>query len=277
MKDKDKKFNEVFLFSGKDLILGNNVIVKHPTIEDILSLTDDENSFSIYWNLASTLMCDPYSYMVMLDDMGIDYSTQDCFDVFLMQWKQSWDNYKKNPEYFEQNHISPVLNITLALTFFLGEHQFDVRDLTDKDGNTQSVIIDLNSIKDNKCSYIINRNMFNRMADFISAINCINKSDQIHPKNDSYKKMLIDDMRDEIKKQANKHNTNDYGEYVGNIMRAICFCGNGSISIFNVNQCHIYQLLKGFNMFIKKDNVGHLMNGQYDLSKMSKKELNWFE
>ena len=90
--------------------------------------------------------------------------------------------------------------------------------------------------------------------------------------------MLIDDMRDEIKKQSKKKkNDSDYGEYIGNIMRAVCFCGNGSISVFNINQCHIYPLLKGFNMFIKKDNVDHLMNGQYDLSKISKKELDWFE
>ena len=278
MADKDKKFSEGFLFSGKDLKLSEGIYVKHPTIENILSFTGDENSFSIYYSLASLLMCDPYEYMVMLDDMGFDYSTQDYFDVFLMQWKRCWDNYKANPEIFEQNHILPVYNIVIALCFFLGEHKFDIQNLRYENGEVKPVIVDLNSIKDNKCNYIIDRNMFNRMAEFISAINCVDKSKQLDLKKASYRKLYIKQQRDELRERAKKKtNDSDYGEYIGNIMRAVCFCGNGSISVFNVNQCHIYPLLKGFNMFIKKDNVDHLMNGQYDLSKISKKELDWFE
>lgn len=277
MTDKDKKFSEAFLFSGKDLALGNGVSVKHPTIEDILGITGDEKSFEIYISLANLLMCDPYNYMVMLDDMGIDYSTQDCFDVFLMQWKQSIDNYKKNPEFFEQNHLSPVYNIVIALQFFLGKHNFKVVNIKDNDGSIIPAIIDIDSVKDNQCGYVIDRNMFNKMAEFISAINCIDKSKQIHPKNDNFKKLLIDDMRDEIKKNSKKHNDTNYSDYIGKIMEALCFCGNGGINTFNINQVHLYQLLIGFNKFIKKDNVDHLMNGQYDLSKISKSELNWFD
>ena len=70
----DITFSEGFLFSGKDLFLDKNVIVKHPSIENILSITNDETSFDIYWNMVNTLMCDPYTHMVMLDDLGIDFT-----------------------------------------------------------------------------------------------------------------------------------------------------------------------------------------------------------
>ena len=67
------KINKGFLSSGKDLKLDENVVVKHPTIEEIENIDDTIYSIEHYWQLANLLMCDPYENMVVLDDLGINY------------------------------------------------------------------------------------------------------------------------------------------------------------------------------------------------------------
>jgi len=275
----DITFSEGFLFSGKDLFLDKNVIVKHPSIENILSITNDETSFDIYWNMVNTLMCDPYTHMVMLDDLGIDYEKIDAFDVFVLKWKDLIKQYQDDKQKFDALGIHPLYNVLVSLSFFLGEHNFELCRLENEDGELETILCDKNSIEDGICYYMINRNMFNRMAEFICSIHHIDKSDQIHPENDNFKKMLIEDMRDELKSKSRKKQDtkNTFGEYIGKIMKATCSCGNGGISVFNVNDVKIYQLLSGFNMFVKKNSVDRLFNGQYDLSKLNQKELNWFD
>jgi len=277
MIDKDKKFSEAFLFSGHDLALGNGVFVKHPTIESILDYSHDEHGLENYCSSINALICDPYDYMVMLDDMGIDYEEVDNFDVFCYLWNKCYQDYDNNKELFDLLKIHPVDYIKKALRFFLGKHNFGMSSMlfqTKDKPIKDKVLVDIDLIHDGVCDYVINRNMFCKMSEFISEINGIDKSQQIHTK---HKKALIEYMRDEIKRNHDKHNDTDYSDYIGKIMEAVCFCGNGGITTFNINQVHIYQLITGFSKFIKKDNVDHLMNGQYDLSKISKKELNWID
>jgi hypothetical protein len=217
--------------------------------------------------------------MVMLDDMGLDYEKTDSFDVFVLQWKDSIKQYQENKEQFDKFGISPLHNILSSLKFFLGEHNFELRPLEINEGELETVLCDVNDIKDGVCYYIITRQMFNRMAEFICSIHHIDKSDQIHPETESFKKMLIEDMRDELKSKAKKKQDpkKSFGEYIGKVMKATCSCGNGGISVFNVNDVKMYQLISGFNMFFKKENVNRLFNGQYDLSKLNKKDLEWFD
>jgi hypothetical protein len=284
MKDNNKKFSESFLFSGKKLKLADGIYVNHPIIEDILNYSNDEHGFDNYCNGINVLVCDPYDYMVMLDDMGIDYEDADNFDVFCILWNKCFENYEKNKELFDLLNAHPIDYVKKALTFFLGKHNFNMSSmLFQSNGKTvkDKILVDADLIHKDKhgkdvCDYVITRYMFNNMSEFISEINGIDKSEQIHPQNQSYKKMLIEDMRDELKKTKKKHNDMDYSNYMGKVMEAVCGCGNGGITVFNINQVHIYQLLIGFSKFIKKNNVDHLMNGQYDLSKISKKELDWF-
>lgn len=285
MTDKDKKFSEAFLFDGKDLRLADGIYVKHPTVGEISKFSDSDTSFDDYSSAISLLTCDPYDYMVMLDDMGIDYEKVDNFDIFCYLYNQYLDKYKKNQKMFDSIHYCPIDFINKALSFFLGRHNFKLSSmLFNVNGEIirDRILLDYDLIhKDDKngdsCDYVIDRYMFNKMSEFISEINGFDKSQRIDPENDSYKKMLIEDMRDEIKKKSKKKkNENEYGKYMGSIMKAVCFCGNGGVTVFNIDQVHIYTLITGFNIFIKKDNVDHLMNGQYDLSKINKKELDWF-
>ena len=275
------KINKGFLSSGKDLKLDENVIVKHPTIEEIENIDDTIYSIEHYWQLANLLMCDPYENMVVLDDLGINYQEVDYFDVFLYKWKKNIEDYNRNKEYFDEVNIHPNDYIKLAMTFFLGKHNFDVQTVNYLN-EKQLCIIDLDKIKNNEIDYCINRDMFNFIANFIIEINNIPREDRINPANEMTRQMLIEDARDEIKRRMRNQDNNSgktIGDYIGEIKNGLCFAGNGGVSIFNVNQLKIYQLFTGFNTIVSKNHSDHILNGIYfgtvDLKKINKKELDW--
>ena len=62
-------------------------------------------------------------------------------------------------------------------------------------------------------------------------------------------------------------------------MSADCFCGNGSITPFNINDCKIYWLNESLSITNKKSNAEHLLDGIYhgtiSSKDINKKELDW--
>lgn len=270
--------NKGFLVGGKDLVLNDKIIVKHPSIGEINTCLE---GYSIYWQMANLLMCDPYDNMVMLDDMGINYQDVDCFEVFCYQWQSTIKTYEENKETFDKMKYNPLSNIKHALQFFLGEHNFDLQNLN-VDEEQKLCLIDLDSVEKGTCHYFITGETYNYIANFISSINDIPKADRINPADETTRKMLIEDMRNEIKKshrKNNKSNTYTIGDYFGEAILALSFGGNGGVSIFDMDKIKVYTLLKGYSITMGRINYDHTMNGVYagtvDIKKLNKKELNW--
>lgn len=267
--ENNNTFNRAFLSSGKNLILSDNVIVHHPSIEDIYNLGNGIDCEDIYWNYVNIILSDPYTHMVELDDMGLNYLTQTPFDVFTLKWKLAKKIYGDNRELFDKLHFSPLKNIKNALIFFLGEHEFDIA--VNADGET--FLVDLY----NK-NFIMNKEQFNLMSKFIMSINCIDTSYQIVPANESARKILIEDQRDEINRRKKYKKQNEDIDYIGTAIDIVA-CLSGSVNYLNIDQYKIYQLLKSVKFKIKKDNYDHLITGIYtgniDISKINKNELTW--
>ena len=76
-----------FLQSGFDLKITDTISCKHPTISEVLAI-DEENlglhSEEQYYSMVNLFLTDPYSYMVYLDDLGIDYEKSNSFEVFVL-------------------------------------------------------------------------------------------------------------------------------------------------------------------------------------------------
>lgn len=279
----DDIVNKTFLISGKDLKLFDVIFVKHPSLQDIFDINNGVGCSELYWSMVNTLICDPYDNMVLLDDLGIDYETSDCFDVFLHHWNNCKFEYNSNKEYYEKNNLAPIDWIKKSLSFFLGDHNFDVGlfdfDLSKKD----YVIYDLDSINNNFCNYAITREMFNLMSYFLLKINDIDHSNRIRPANKTAKKYLIEETRDEINRNnlhlGNKKITNDLNDYIGNMATALVFGGNGSISIFEVNKLKIYQLISGFKKTLRKENAFFIKSGIYSgtisMKSLDNNEIDW--
>ena len=66
------------LLYAKTLSVNDKISVVIPTVRDILS---DEDG---YYGLISMLTAMPIDYMVLLDDMGLDFSNMNAFDLFLL-------------------------------------------------------------------------------------------------------------------------------------------------------------------------------------------------
>lgn len=266
--------NDSFLSSGNDLVL-DNIIIKHPTVGEILNLNNGILSVRKYFQMVSLLICDPYDKMVDLDDNGINYQNVDNFDVFVFQWSNAISQYEEFNDDIKQIY-NPLLPIKEALCFFLGNHNFDIRKI-----DNDLCLVDLDSVKNNVCHYCITREVYNIFSEFLNSINDINHSERINPNDESTRRMLIEDMRDELNRKSRNQNDDNkiIDNYIGNMINKVSFGGNGGINIFNVNNLKIYQLISAYKTIMKKYNADHLYNGIYagtiNTKSISEKDLNW--
>jgi len=271
-------FNKAFLSGGKNLKLSNNVEVIHPTVKDIYELGDGFNCEQIYWEYVNIILCDPYTNMVELDDMGLNYLELKPFDLLVIKWKRLIEAYNEKKEVFDSFNYNPLNQIKDSLIFFLGNHDFELIFIIEEDSY---FIVDNNSKNsDGVFEYYISGENFNIISEFISVINCIDDSYKINPADDSARSILIQDAREENERlKINKPTAKEY-DYLGTSIDVLC-CGEGSINYLNVNQYKIYQLLKSVRGKTKRIHYDHVMQGIYagtvDSSKVNKEELTWID
>ncbi len=264
------KFSKALLMSGEDYELTSSITLHHPTVREIISINNSPTPDYFYWTYIQILLSDPYSNMVMLDDIGKNYLEVSPYEVFILQWDNCVNQYKENKKMYDVYGINPLDNILKALGFFIqGAHNFTKGNY--EDGTTCFYDID-----NPMCQ--INKEIYEYLYEWVKAINKIDDSNRIKPADENARQILIEDMRNEIKK-AKKKRTDDNSDYLGNIMSADCFCGNGAITPFNMNDCKIYWLNESLSITNKKANADHLLDGIYhgtiSSKDINKKELNW--
>lgn len=268
------KFSKAFLMSGEDYKLTESVILHHPSVREILSIDQSAIPDYSYWIYINIILSDPYSNMVMLDDMGKNYLEITPFEVFIIQWELCVEDYNRNKATYDMYNINPLDNILKALNFFIeGDHKF-------AKGNYSDGSVVFYDINNKMCQ--INQEVFECLYEWVKSINKIEYSGRINPADENARRILIEDARDEIKKRKkNKKKTDDSSDHLGNIMSATCFCGNGSITPFNINDCKIYWLNESLSIVNKKSNADHLLDGVYhgtiSSKDVNKSELNWIE
>lgn len=267
------EFSKAFLMSGKDFKINELISLHHPTVGEILSLNDSIAPDHVYWMYINIILSDPYSNMVMLDDLGKNYLEVSPYEVFLLQWDNCIENYNENKEFYDANHFHPLNNIIDALNLFLeGAHILTKGHYEDGDICFYDV--------ENK-SFQINKDVYECIYEWVKTINKIDYSGRINPADENARRVLIEDMRDEIKKakRRKKKKKDDNSDYFGNIMSSNCFCGNGTINVFNINDCKIYWLNEAMSIVNKKNNADHLLDGIYhgtiSSKDINKKELDW--
>lgn len=252
MRIGDTSIDRLFLLSGEDLCLTEKITVKHPKLNDILSLSPAHRCDSIYWEYVCNLVCDSYDHMVWLDDSGVDYETISPFQLFIMRWRDLNKQYIEKKEQFDQVGFNPLLPLSNALSFFWGCHNFAVGVLNNTD-EPMDVIYDKNNPE-----YYITSQEFNLITDFIKLINGVdNAGDRIHPKDSVGKKILIEDQRAELKRASQKR-TDGTNDFIGDFVAGTLFGGNGGITPFNYRQLPVYMVIDGLRTTKRKINYSHL-------------------
>ncbi len=278
-KDNSPKEKEIiprsFLQSGNNLQITNTITFKHPTIQDIIDIDKDHfglNSENLYYSMVNVFLTDPYTYMVYLDDKGIDYETVSSFDVFCLLFN---DYTAKIVSVNETNSGIPLTELLKnsvyfkAFNFFLGIESFYITK--DQSGN------DVLAYDNNQ--YLMNSTMYDVIAEFIKKINGIPDEEKIYPEDEWAKQILIEDEREKIKRQAKKPKEDTNNNRLGNLLSAITWSCNGGITPFNRNQLHMYDLVDGIHRTDKLLNYRNTMVGLYsgcvDKKKIDFNELHW--
>lgn len=246
--------SKAFLHTGRDLVLENSIIVKHPKVEEILALNDGLYCEEIYWAYVFGLLSDPYNNMVFLDDNGIDYETSSPIDVLWIKWQDP-----KEREF-----------IIEFLSFFLGNRDYDmaavhdVKIIYDKTDNT----------------FAIGPAQFEWITYFVSQINCLTQDGRINPATEGLKRILIEDMRDEIRR-AKKRKKKDEKRIslIGDSITAVVYGSPSGVTPFNFEKLGIYQLLYGSISIQKQIKVQAMFNGIFTgmmkANKLPEDELRW--
>lgn len=268
------KFSKALLMHGKDYPLTEHITLHHPTIDEIMSIDNTPNPDNTYLQYIQILLSDPYSNMVMLDDMGKNYLEVTPFEVFLLQWEVCVQSYTANKDLYDAYNIHPLQNILDALHFFMNEEHYFLKGIYQ---NNQICFYDA---ENPSCQ--ITAEIFEYIYEWVKSINKIDYSDRINPAAENARRVLIEDMRDEQKKaKKRKKKKEDNHDYIGNLMSAISFCGNGAITPFNIKKCKVYWLNEALSISGKKSNADHILDGIYhgtiSSKDVNKKELDWMK
>lgn len=260
-----------FLFGGADLEVLPNVKVRHPKVADILDLHGGLMCEDYYWSYVSLLLADPYDHMVYLDDNGIDYETVTSFDVFVLRWNSAEKDYIANKAYYDERGYSPADMFRDALAFFFGEgRQYETVTV-----NGQVLIADLNE----GAHWAINKNAFLLAAEFVRSINCVTSEGHINPATPFAKKVLIEDMRAEQKKQRLKKVEDERPHQIADAIASVFAGGAGTITPDNYRSVGIYHLLTTAHSIQRQMMVQALMQGMYSgmmkADKITDKDLSW--
>ncbi len=261
--------------SGNDFPITTSITLHHPTVEEILALDNGTCPDQTYWRYVQIILADPYANMVMLDDMGKNYLEASPYEVFSLQWDNYMKNYTENKELYDTYSFHPLNDISNALQFFIKEKHCFLKGVY-KDG--AAGFYDKNDIT---CQ--INQEVFQYIYEWVKEINKIDYSEQIKPADENARLVLIDDMRNKIKRARRKKKTDedDSYNYLGNIMSAVSFCGNGFLTPFNLSHCKIYWLNEALTVSNKKSNANHILDGLYHgtirSKDINKKELDWIK
>ena len=126
----------------------------------------------------------------------------------------------------------------------------------------------------------INQDVFECMHEWVKAINRVDYTDRINPADENARRILIEDTRAEIKKKKRKNKKDKENfDYLGNLMSAASFCGNGAINPYNINGCKLYWINESLSINNKKSNADHILDGIYhgaiSSKDINKKELDW--
>ena len=256
------------------------ISIKIPTVGEVL---DDEQT---YYSLTSSLTAAPFSYMVQLDDMGIDYTTINEWELFMLifrgyahQQKQLLlriiqDTKKDVSRLSKQELVDWIMGLPelqenyrrmgFSMVFeYMELSGFDVCE----DKETGETCLH-NSLTD----ATIDRLVYMDIANTIRKINLFEHV-KSKPGNDAAKKYLLEKERRKLKRNVKK----PYKPYLENLVIAVV---NNREFPYNYEECEnlsLYKFNQSFRQIQHKiafDNTSlGIYTGNINASKMQNKDV----
>ena len=234
--------NKKSLLNATSVDIVPNLSIRIPTVGEILE--DEEH----YYSLVSSLTATPFQYMVQLDDMGIDFTTINDWELFMMLFPS-----------FAKTDVSLLFG------------NLDLSDISIYK-NSQNDSIVLYSPKND---IVIDELVYNDIVKYIRKINNLKRENR-KPGNDEAKEFRI-----KLERKKQKRNTKKPKEpYLEKLVVALV---NTSEFPYNYETCmdlSIYKFNQSFKQIQQKITFDNTMIGVYagtvDTSKIKDKScLSW--
>lgn len=229
------------LLYKSEIPINNHISVRIPTLREIVNKQDD------YYTLVNILTAMPIDMMVELDDLGIDFTEIDDYDLFLMFFK-SLEN----------------LDMSLVLTG-VDVSKFELAYNED---------INMYVMVDRENDIVIDRIIHHDIAACIRKINQM-KKDKRKPGNEEAKKYLIERAR--IK--ANRRKRKPQESQLEQLIIAMVNTEQFKYNLDSVLDLTIFQFNECVRQIVKKTDYDNRMIGVFagtvDASKLKSEELNW--
>lgn len=224
-----------------ELPINNKITIHIPTIGEIMN---DEDG---YYSALSLVVSTPIDFMVQLDDIGIDFSKLNDYELFLLTFTalQQLDTH--------------LLFSDLDLSKFVFDELDDV---------SIPILID----KEN--DIVIDRVIHSMIASTLRTVNHIER-DKRKPGNEEARKYMIERAR---KKQQRNKNRKEESQ-LESLIVAMVNTEQFKYDFESTKNLTIYQFNECVRQIVKKVDYEHKMNGVYagtiDPKGFKQEELNW--
>lgn len=230
----------VNLLYKKEYPVGGGVNIRIPSIREII---DDEEE---YYGLVSSITAMPIDMCVQLNDIGIDFTSINEYDLFLMMF----DGYKE-----------------LNTRTVFGDLNLNNFHLAKNETNGQYVMID----KEN--DIVIDRIVYDKTATLLRKIHGYEKDNRT-PGNEDAKKYYIERARKKL-----RHSKRNMESQLEPLIIAMVNTEQFKYDYDSVLDLSIYQFNESVRQIIKKVDYGNRMFGVYSgtisVKDVKKDDLNW--
>ena len=229
------------LLYATELPINDKIKICIPTIEEIV---EDEDG---YYSALSLIVSAPIDFMVQLDDIGIDFSKINDYELFLLTFTalQQLDTH--------------LIFRDLDLSKFI---------YNESDENSLPILIDMEN------DIIIDRSIHAMIASALRSVNHLER-DKRKPGNEEARKYMIERAR---KKQARQKNKK-FESQLESLIVAMVNTEQYKYDFESTKLLTIYQFNECVRQIVKKVDYEHKMNGVYagtiDPKGFRQDELNW--
>ena len=221
--------------------INDNIRVMIPDVGTILQHEND------YYRLVSVLTAMPYDMMVQLDDIGIDFTEINDYELFLLLFSGLKDE------------DTSLLFGDLDLSGFNTE-------MNEKNG---TVIL-----KDHDTGIVIDRGIYTSIANALREIHHLEKNIK-KPGNEDAKKYLLERTRKKMSRRKGKKSKSE----LQSLIVAMVNTNEFKYNFETVKELSIYQFNESVHQILRKTDWDNRMHGVYagtiDASKLSEDELSF--
>ena len=224
--------------------INDSIRIVVPSVGQVL---DNEDT---YYNIVSAITAMPIDFMVQLDDLGIDFTTINAWQLFVLLF----ENLKQMDKY------------DLSLVF--GDLDLSCFEIGISPQNGKFII------RDEKHDITIDRAIHSLMASVLRKLHHLEKNHR-RPANDEAKEYMLRRAREKLK----RHKDRKEDSQLESLIIAMVNTEQFKYDFEGTRELSIYQFNESVRQVIKKTDYDNRMYGIYtgtiNPKELSQKDLNW--